>query len=153
MANAKFIRLLVGGTPTLINVTDVTTVVAAGAAGAALAASVVISYASSGNTTLTTAANATANFLPGAANVNNGIVSQAFWTLIADSITQPWNMPILPANGTSATLMTAPVSVAVVAPAGPAGSPVPVSVPTFASKQSSPVLNQGGTQLFFLTAV
>ena len=30
MANAKFIRLLVGGAPTLINITDVTTVVAVG---------------------------------------------------------------------------------------------------------------------------
>ena len=148
MANAKFIRLLVGGVPTLINVTDVTTVVAAGAA-AAQAATVTISYASGGNTLLTTGATAAINFLAAA----NAVVSQAFWTLIADSVTQPWNMPILPANGTSATLMTAPVSVAVVAPAGPAGSPVPVSVPTFASKQSSPVLNQGGTQLVFLTAV
>tara|TARA_R100001244_G_scaffold113425_1_gene83985 strand:- start:33 stop:479 length:447 start_codon:yes stop_codon:yes gene_type:complete len=148
MANAKFIRLLVGGVPTLINVTDVTTVVAAGAA-AAQAATVTITYASGGNTLLTTGATAAINFLAAA----NAVVSQAFWNIIADSVTQPWNMPILPANGTSATLMTAPVSVAVVAPAGPAGSPVPVSVPTFASKQSSPVLNQGGTQLFFLTAV
>jgi len=148
MANAKFIRLLVGGVPTLINVTDVTTVVAAGAA-AAQAATVTISYASGGNTVLTTAATNVANFLAAA----NAVVSQAFWNLIADSITQPWNMPILPANGSSAVLMTAPVSAAVVAPVGPAGSPVPVSVPTFASKQSSPVLNQGGTQLFFLTAV
>jgi len=148
MANAKFIRLLVGGVPTLINVTDVTTVVAAGAA-AGQAATVTITYASGGNTLLTTGATAAINFLAAA----NAVVSQAFWNIIADSVTQPWNMPILPANGTSATLMTAPVSVAVVAPAGPAGSPVPVSVPTFASKQSSPVLNQGGTQLFFLTAV
>jgi len=148
MAIAKFIRLLVGGVPTLINVTDVTTVVAAGAA-AAQAATVTITYASGGNTLLTTGATAAINFLAAA----NAVVSQAFWNIIADSVTQPWNMPILPANGTSATLMTAPVSVAVVAPAGPAGSPVPVSVPTFASKQSSPVLNQGGTQLFFLTAV
>ena len=148
MANAKFIRLLVGGTPTLINVTDVTTVVAS-VAGVNAAGQVDITYASGGSTRLLTAATNTANFL--AANI--GVVSQAFWNLIADSVTQPWNMPILPANGTSATLMTAPVSVAVVAPAGPAGSPVPVSVPTFASKQSSPVLNQGGTQLFFLTAV
>tara|TARA_R110002096_G_scaffold11502_1_gene42262 strand:- start:20 stop:466 length:447 start_codon:yes stop_codon:yes gene_type:complete len=148
MANAKFIRLLVGGVPTLINVTDVTTVVAAGAA-AAQAATVTISYASGGSTILTTGATAAINFLAAA----NAVVSQAFWNLIADSITQPWNMPILPANGSSAVLMTAPVSAAVVAPVGPAGSPVPVSVPTFASKQSSPVLNQGGTQLFFLTAV
>ena len=148
MANAKFIRLLVGGVPTLINVTDVTTVVAAGAA-VAQAATVTISYASGGSTVLTTGATAAINFLVAA----NAVVSQAFWDLIADSITQPWNMPILPANGSSAVLMTAPVSAAVVAPVGPAGSPVPVSVPTFASKQSSPVLNQGGTQLFFLTAV
>ena len=148
MANAKFIRLLVGGVPTLINVTDVTTVVAT-VAGVNAAGIVTISYASGGSTVLTTAATNVANFLAAAIPT----VSQAFWGLIADSITQPWNMPILPANGSSAVLMTAPVSAAVVAPVGPAGSPVPVSVPTFASKQSSPVLNQGGTQLFFLTAV
>ena len=148
MANAKFIRLLVGGVPTLINVTDVTTVVAT-VAGVNAAGTVTISYASGGSTVLTTAATNVANFLAAAIPT----VSQAFWDLIADSITQPWNMPILPANGSSAVLMTAPVSAAVVAPVGPAGSPVPVSVPTFASKQSSPVLNQGGTQLFFLTAV
>ena len=148
MANAKFIRLLVGGVPTLINVTDVTTVVAT-VAGVNEAGIVTISYASGGSTVLTTGATNVANFLAAAIPT----VSQAFWDLIADSITQPWNMPILPANGSSAVLMTAPVSAAVVAPVGPAGSPVPVSVPTFASKQSSPVLNQGGTQLFFLTAV
>jgi hypothetical protein len=65
MANAKFIRLLVGGVPTLINVTDVTTVVAAGAA-AAQAATVTITYASGGNTLLTTGATAAINFLAAA---------------------------------------------------------------------------------------
>jgi len=148
MANAKFIRLLVGGAPTLINITDVTTVVAVGA-GAAQAATLRISYASGGNTLLTTAANANANFLVAGAPA----VVQAFWNIISEAITQPWNMPILPANGQSATLMAPPVSAAVVAPVGPAGSPVAVSNPTFASKQSSPVLNQGGTPLVFASAV
>ena len=142
MAN-KFIRLAVGGVPTLINITDVTTVVAVGTTGTN-AGVVTITYASGGTTVLTTAASATANFLAAAIPV----VSQAFWNLIADATAQPWNQPILPGNGQSAVLMTAPVPQVQVIPAGQG-----VANPTFASKQSTPVLNTGGTALVFATAV
>jgi len=134
MSSPKFIRLLVGGVPTLINVTDVTTVVATGTTGAN-AGTVRITYASGGNTLLTTAASATANFLAAAIPT----VSQAFWNLIAEAVAQPWNQPILPLNGQSAPLMS---------PAAPQAQGA-----AFTAKQSAPVLNQGGTALVFATAV
>ena len=145
MSSPKFIRLLVGGVPTLINVTDVTTVVAAGTTGAN-AATVTITYASGGNTLLTTAADAADNFLAAAIPT----VSQAFWNIIADAVAQPWNQPIIPSNGTTAVLMTPATAQDggyLAQDADPAGSS------TFEAKQSSPVENQGGTQLVFLTAV
>ena len=134
MSSPKFIRLLVGGAPTLINVTDVTTVVAVGAADAE-AATLTISYASGGNTLLTTAASNTANFLVAGAPA----VVQAFWNIIAEAVAQPWNQPIIPLNGRTAPLMS---------PAVPQ-----VQGAAFKAKQSAPVLNQGGTPLVFLTAV
>ncbi len=134
MSSPKFIRLLVGGAPTLINVTDVTTVVAVGAADAQ-AATLTISYASGGNTLLTTAASNTANFLVAGAPA----VVQAFWNIIAEAVAQPWNQPIIPLNGRTAPLMS---------PAVPQ-----VQGAAFKAKQSAPVLNQGGTPLVFLTAV
>ena len=133
MSSPKFIRLLVGGVPTLINVTDVTTVVATGTTGTN-AATVRITYASGGNTLLTTAAS-TQNFLAAAMPT----VSQAFWNLIAQAVAQPWNQPILPLNGQSAPLMS---------PAVPQAQGA-----AFSAKQSAPVLNQGGTPLVFFTAV
>ena len=134
MSSPKFIRLLVGGAPTLINVTDVTTVVAVGAADAQ-AATLTISYASGGNTLLTTAASNTANFLVAGAPA----VVQAFLNIIAEAVAQPWNQPIIPLNGRTAPLMS---------PAVPQ-----VQGAAFKAKQSAPVLNQGGTPLVFLTAV
>ena len=134
MSSPKFIRLLVGGAPTLINVTDVTTVVAVGAADAQ-ASTLRISYASGGNTLLTTAASNTANFLVAGAPA----VVQAFWNIIAEAVAQPWNQPIIPLNGRTAPLMS---------PAVPQAQGA-----AFTAKQSAPVLNQGGTPLVFATAV
>ena len=145
MSSPKFIRLSVGGVPTLINVTDVTTVAAVGAA-VAQAATLTITYASGGNTLLTTAATAADNFLAAAIPT----VSQAFWNIIADAVAQPWNQPIIPSNGTTAVLMSPATSQDggyLAQDADPAGSS------TFEAKQSSPVLNQGDTALVFLTAV
>lgn len=150
MSSPKFIRLSVGGTPTLINITDVTTVVAVGTT-AANAATVTITYASGGSTLLTTAATNTANFLAAAIPT----VSQAFWSIIADAVAQPWNLPILPMNGQTAILMTEAVtqSPAAGARAYLGQSANPAGSASFAAKQGTPVLNQGGTQLVFLTAV
>ena len=134
MSSPKFIRLLVGGAPTLINVTDVTTVVATVTSTTAFG-QVIITYASGGSTVLRTTANNTANFLASAIPT----VSQAFWNLIAQAVAQPWNQPILPLNGQSAPLMS---------PAVPQAQGA-----AFSAKQSAPVLNQGGTPLVFLTAV
>jgi hypothetical protein len=145
MSSPKFIRLSVGGTPTLVNVTDVTTVTAVGAA-VAQAATLTITYASGGNTLLTTAATAADNFLVAA----QATVVQAFWNIIADAVAQPWNQPIIPSNGTTAVLMTPATSQDggyLAQDADPAGSS------TFEAKQSSQVLNQGDTPLVFLTAV
>ncbi len=134
MSSPKFIRLLVGGVPTLINVTDVTTVKATVASGTA-AGVVTITYASGGTTILSTTASNTANFLAAAIPT----VVQSFWNLIAESVAQPWNQPIIPLNGRTAPLMS---------PAVPQAQGA-----TFKAKQSAPVLNQGGTPLVFLTAV
>ena len=134
MSSPKFIRLSVGGANTLINVTDVTTVVAVGAA-AAQASTLTITYASGGSTLLTTAANADDNFLVAGAPA----VVQAFWNIITEAVAQPWNQPVVPTNGQTAVLMSPATPQAVTA--------------AFSAKQSTPVLNQGGDPLVFLTAV
>ena len=121
------------------------------AANATSAGTVVISFSNNYKYTLSTGASA-GNSFSVAAQAN---VTKAFWDAIIAAMATPWQEVVYPKGGGAwDQTYLPPAEVAVVAPDGPAGSPVAASSPTFAAKQSQPILDQAGTPgaVLFVTA-
>tara|TARA_B110000003_G_scaffold263970_1_gene288276 strand:+ start:232 stop:714 length:483 start_codon:yes stop_codon:yes gene_type:complete len=122
------------------------------AANATSAGTVVISFSNNFKYTLSTGASA-GNSFSVAAQAN---VTKAFWDAIIAAMATPWQEVVYPKGGGAwDQTYLPPAGVAVVAPDGPAGSPVAASNPTFAAKQSQPILDQAGTPgaVLFVSAV
>ncbi len=122
------------------------------AAGATTAGTVVISFSNNYKYTLSTGASA-GNSFSVAAQAN---VTKAFWDAIIAAMATPWQEVVYPKGGGAwDQTYLPPAGVAVVAPDGPAGSPVAASSPTFAAKQSQPILDQAAVPgaVVFVSAV
>lgn len=122
------------------------------ASNATSAGTVVISFSNNYKYTLSTGASAGDSFSV-AAQAN---VTKAFWDAIIAAMATPWQEVVYPKGGGAwDQTYLPPAGVAVVAPDGPAGSPVAASSPTFAAKQSQPILDQASTPgaVLFVSAV
>jgi len=94
MAN-KFVNMTIAGATVPVNVEDVVKVAATGKANnAGAAATIVITYKSGSTVTLSTGTNTLAFTVAYAPTVE-----RAFWDVILDAQTLPWNQPVYPAPG------------------------------------------------------